>query len=218
MISISSPAVNHPDAQYAVLRMSAAGRNGWINRKSALVILGAATVGFTIALYLLDPGVRGHGASISDFEFAGSPARAAQIVAGWGPEGRRLAHLGLLLDYGYMLSYGLFFALAGFAVCDAARAREWRRMAGAGTVVPYFALAAACFDASENVALLLTLAGHGGGFAPPFATACSSVKWTLIGIAILYVLCGLVLLLKAHCWVRADPREARADSPRGSRQ
>jgi hypothetical protein len=180
--------------------LSATSRCPWITRKRALAVLGAATLGFTIALYLLDPSVQGHGgASISDLEFAGSNSRAAQIMAEWGSEGRRLARLGLLLDYGYMLSYGLFFALAGFAVRDASRARGWRRMAKAGAVIPYFALAAACFDASENVALLLTLGGHGGSFAPPFATVCSSIKWTLIGIASLFVLCGLALLLRARC-------------------
>jgi hypothetical protein len=169
-----------------------------VTRRRALVVLGVATLAFTVALYLLDPQVQGYGASISDFEFAGSSSRAAQIMAEWGSEGRHLAHLGLLLDYGYMLSYGLFFALAGFAVRDAARARGWRRMAKTGIVVPYFALAAACFDASENVALLLTLGGHGGSFAPPFATVCSTIKWTLIGIAILYALCGLALLFRAR--------------------
>lgn len=167
-----------------------------MTRKRTIVVLGTATLGFTIALYLLDPHVQGYGASISDFEFAGSSSRAAEIMAEWGSEGRSLAHLGLLLDYGYMLSYGLFFALAGFAVRDAARARGWRRMARAGTFVPYFALAAASVDAAQNVALLLTLGGHGGSFAPPFATACSSTKWTLIGIAILYLLCGLPLMLR----------------------
>jgi hypothetical protein len=60
----------------------------------------------------------------------------------------------LLLDYGYMLSYGLFFALAGFAVRDTAQARGWDRLAAIGVVFPFFALAAASFDASENVALL----------------------------------------------------------------
>jgi hypothetical protein len=35
-----------------------------------------------IALYLLDPHMQGYGeASISDFEFAGSSSRAAQIMA-----------------------------------------------------------------------------------------------------------------------------------------
>jgi hypothetical protein len=190
--------------------MSIAGRYLSMNRKRALVVFGAATVGFTIALYLLDPKVQGFGGTgIGGFEFAGSRSRAAQIIAEWGAEGRHLAHLGLLLDFGYMLSYGIFFALAGFAIRDTARARGWRRMAGAGIVVPYFALAAACFDASENVALLLTLGGHGGSFAPPFATVCSSIKWTLIGIAILYVLCGLALLLR----VRLLKANAPADRP-----
>jgi hypothetical protein len=185
--------------------MSSVGRNLTMHRGDALAVLGVATVGFTIGLYALDPHVQGYGATgIGGFEFAGSQSRAAQIMAEWGAQGRSLARLGLWLDYGYMLSYGLFFALAGFTVRDAARTRGWRRMAAAGVVVPYFALAAACFDASENVALLLTLGGHGGSFAPPFATVCSSIKWTLIGIAILDVLCGLALLL-------GERREARCE-------
>lgn len=194
--------------------MPTAGRDLSTNRKRALVVFGAATVGFTIALYLLDPKVQGFGSTgIGGFEFAGSRSRAAQIMAEWGTEGRRLAHLGLLLDYGYMLSYGIFFALAGFAIRDTARARGWRRMARAGIVIPYFALAAACFDASENVALLLTLGGHGGSFAPPFATVCSSIKWTLIGIAILYVLCGLALLARVRLLKPAPPADRPASGP-----
>ncbi len=97
-----------------------------------------------------------------------------------------------------MISYGLLFALTGFTVRDTARAHDWRRMAIAGAVIPFFALAAASFDASENVALLLTLAGNGGSFAPPFAAVCSAIKFTLIGIAILYVLCGLALWFRAR--------------------
>jgi hypothetical protein len=44
-------------------------------------------------------------------------------MAKWGVKGQRAAHLSLVFDYGYMLSCGLFFALAGFAVRDRARAR-----------------------------------------------------------------------------------------------
>lgn len=54
------------------------------------------------------------------------------------------------------------------------------------------------FDASENVALLLTLAGEGGSLAPPFAAVCSAIKFTLIAIAIVYVLCGLAVRLRAR--------------------
>jgi hypothetical protein len=164
----------------------------------ALIVLGIATVAFTVALELIDPQHVSAGPGVLAFEFAGSRSRAAQIMAEWGPKGRSAAHLSLVLDYGYMLSYGLFFALAGFAVRDAAQARGWPRLAAIGTVVPFFALAAAGFDASENVALLLTLAGNGGSFAPLFASVCSAIKFTLIGGAILYALCGLVLGLRAR--------------------
>ncbi|MFI4992174.1 MAG: hypothetical protein ACHQCH_00975 [Solirubrobacterales bacterium] len=162
-----------------------------MNRKWLLVVLGIATVAFTVILELVDPSHVSHGPSILGFEFAGSRSHATQIVSEWGPKGRDAAHLSLLLDYGYMLSYGLFFTLAGLATRDFARAHGWRRLAITGAVVPFFALAAATFDATENVALLLTLAGNGGSFAPPFATICSTIKFTLITIAILYVLWGL---------------------------
>jgi hypothetical protein len=169
-----------------------------LHRTRALILLGIAAVAFTVILEVIDPSHVSHGPTILDFEFAGSRARAAQIMAEWGPKGRSAAHLSLILDYGYMLSYGLFFALAGFAVRDTARARGWPRLAALGAVVPFFALAAASFDASENVALLLTLAGNGGSFAPPFAAVCSAIKFTLIGIAILYALSGLTVRLRAR--------------------
>jgi hypothetical protein len=158
-----------------------------------------------VILEAIDPSHVSRGPTILDFEFAGSHTRAAQIMAEWGSKGRSAARLSLLLDYGYMLSYGLFFALAGFAVRDMARARDWRRLAAIGAVVPFFALVAASFDASENVALLLTLAGNGGSFAPPFAAVCSAIKFTLIIIAILYAVCGLVLWLRAR---RLQPSQA----------
>jgi hypothetical protein len=180
-----------------------------MNRKQALILAGMATVAFTVILELIDPSHVSSGPTIFAFEFAGSSSRAAQIVAEWGAKGRSAAHLSLVLDYGYMVSYGLFFCLAGFAVRDTARERGWRRLAAAGVVVPFFALAAATFDASENVALLLTLAGRGGSFAPPFAAVCSTIKFTLIGIAILYALCGLAL------WFRAPRRQPGRDLPGG---
>lgn len=107
------------------------------HRKRALIVLGLATVAFTVIIELIDPSHASHGPTILAFEFAGTRARAAQIAAEWGPKGRSAAHLSLILDYGYMLSYGLFFALAGFTVRDMARTRNWRRLAAAGAVVPF---------------------------------------------------------------------------------
>ena len=167
-------------------------------RTHALILLGIATVAFTVILEVIDPSHVSHRQTILDFEFAGNRTRAEQTVADWGPKGRSAAHLSLVLDYGYMLSYSLFFALAGFTVRDTARTRDWRRLAAIGAVVPFLALVAAGFDASENIALLLTLAGNGGSVAPPFAAVCSAIKLTLISIAILYALSGLVLWLRAR--------------------
>ena len=48
---------------------------------SALIVLGIATVAFTVLLELIDPSHVSHGPMILDFEFAGSQARAAQIMA-----------------------------------------------------------------------------------------------------------------------------------------
>lgn len=177
-------------------------------RKLALAVFGVATVAFTVVPYLLierslqatgGPGILG-------FEFAGSHARAAQIMAEWGAHGRHLARLSLIVDYAYMLSYGTFFALAGFTVRDLARARGWRRLATVGAIVPFFAIAAASFDATENVALLITLAGHGGSFAPPFASVCSAIKFTLITIAILHALAGLATVVRARMLQSASQR------------
>jgi hypothetical protein len=86
-----------------------------------------------------------------------------------------------------------------------ARAHNWKGLATLGAVAPFFALAAAAFDASENVALLLILAGHGGSFAPSFAAVCSAIKFTLIAIVIVYAVCGLVLWLRAR---RLQPSRA----------
>jgi hypothetical protein len=94
-----------------------------------------------------------------------------------------------------MVSYATFFALAAIATRDFARERGLRLLAAAGIVTPIFATAAALFDAAENIAWLLVLGGHGGSLAPPFATTCASLKFLLIGLAILYVVWGLVVRL-----------------------
>jgi hypothetical protein len=164
-----------------------------MNRKQWLILSGIAMVVLTIVPVFLFEKRLEHtgGPGIVGFEFAATRARAAQILAEWGPTGRRVARLSLFVDYAYMLTYGGFFTLAGFATRDLARARDWRRLAAAGAILPFFAAAAATFDAIENVFLLLVLGGHGGETAPLIATVCSSIKFTLIAIAIGYVLCGL---------------------------
>lgn len=165
-----------------------------MSRKRLLIGFGTAVVVFDIVLILIDQRLEATGGpSILGLEFAGSATRAHQIVAEWGDHGRYLARLSLWIDFGFMLSYGTFFALAGFATRDFAREHGHRALALAGVAAPYCAMAAAIFDAAENIAWLLVLGGHGGDVGPPFATTCASFKFLLIGIATLYALWGLVL-------------------------
>jgi hypothetical protein len=169
-----------------------------MQRKQRLILLGIATVTLTIVPFFVFDKRLEHtgGPGIIGLEFAGSKARAAEILTQWAPKGRRLARLSLVVDYAYMFSYGWFFTLAGFATRDLARARDWRRLASGGAILPLFAAAAAIFDAIENVCLLLILGARGGVLAPVIATICSSIKFTLIAIAIGYVLCGLAWRLR----------------------
>lgn len=163
-----------------------------LSRKQLLILTGIAMVAFDVVLVVLDRKMtNGGGPSILGFEFAGSEQKAAQIMAEWGASGRDYARWSLWIDFGFMLAYGSFFTLAALATRDFARETDLRALAAAGIVAPFCAAFAAVFDAGENVFLLLTLGGHGGGFAPPIATTFASIKFLLITLAIVYVLWGL---------------------------
>lgn len=157
-----------------------------------LVGFGIAVVVFDILLTILDRRLAATGGpSILGLEFAGSADRAHQIMAEWGDHGQDLARLSLWIDFGFMLSYGSFFALAGFATRDFARVRGHRALALVGSAAPFCAIAAAVFDVAENIIWLLVLSGHGGSAAPPISSTCASLKFFLIAIAIVYSLWGL---------------------------
>jgi hypothetical protein len=166
------------------------------SRKQLLIGFGIAMVAFDVALVVIDRRLQATGGpSILGLEFAGSEHRASEIVAEWGDHGRYLARLSLWIDFGFMLSYGTFFVLAALATRDFARESKLGFLATAGAATPWFAAAAALFDAAENIVWLFVVDGHGGRLAPPFATVCASLKFLLIGLAIAYVLWGLVMRL-----------------------
>jgi hypothetical protein len=164
-----------------------------MSRKRILILLGVATVLLDVAMLALDRRMQDAGGpGILGLEFAGSRAQVAHILGEWGTKGLDAARLSLKIDFAFMLGYGAFFTLAGLATRDLARRSGWRRLAAAGSIVPFFAAAAAVFDACENINLLLALDGRGGDAAPLIATICASAKFTLIAIAIAYVVLGVL--------------------------
>lgn len=136
------------------------------------------------------------GPSILGLEFAGSLEVVEDVQAEWGRHGEYLARTSLWIDFGFMASYGAFFALACVTVRDFAAARGLRRLAAVGVVAPACAVGAALFDVVENVLWLLVLGGHLGDPAPLVATVCASFKFVLIAVAIVYSLVGLAVWLR----------------------
>ena len=169
-----------------------------LSRKQWLIVLGALIVAFYIAFGVIERSLPEGTPGVIEYEFVGSEDRATEMLAEWGDAGQDDIRLSLWIDYGFMLVYGAFFTLAGLATRDFAREHRLRRLAAAGVVAPFLAVGAALFDALENANLLLILGGHGGSVSPPLATACASVKFVLIAIAIGYVVWGLAARFRAR--------------------
>ncbi len=168
-----------------------------VSRRTSLIILGGATIAFNLVLAGIDNRLgRTGGPSIVGLEFAGSLEAVEEIQAEWGGHGEYLARLSLWIDFGFMAAYGAFFALACAAVRDFARGQGLRRLAAVGVFAPACAVAAALFDVAENVLWLLILGGGLGDPAPAIATACASLKFLLIAVAIIYSLMGFLV------WIR----------------
>ncbi len=166
-------------------------------RKRLLLVSGTATVAFWLVLFVIDQRLKETGGpSILGLEFAGSAGEVEQIASEWGAHGVYLARLSLWIDFGFMVSYGAFFTLAGLATRDFARKHDRKALGTAGLVVPCFAVAAAIFDACENSVWLLALGGHATSLAP-VATGCAIAKFVLIAIAIAYSICGLLAWLRS---------------------
>lgn len=127
------------------------------------------------------------GAGMVPFELSGGQHRADEILAEWGEDGQDAARGQLWIDFGFLLAYGCFLTFALAAVLDLARKRGWRRVGG---VVVFFGALGASFDALENICLLLTLGGAGAAF-PTLATIFATCKFTLLTVAIAYLIAGV---------------------------
>lgn len=168
-----------------------------MTRRRALIVLAIATVAIGVVLAVLDGRMRDSGGpGIVGFEFAGSEESAAEILGDWGEEGQDAARASLWIDYPYLLSYGAFLTLAAIATRELAVRRRWRWMAAAGVAAIPAAAAAACFDAIEDVGLLLALDRHGGDLAPLLAAVCAGLKFALLALVIAYLFAGLLLRLR----------------------
>jgi hypothetical protein len=162
-----------------------------VTRRWGLIASGVATVLLLLAMEpaenrMTDTG----GPGMVPFELTGGQNRAAEILSEWGEEGQDAARESLWIDFGFLLAYGIFLTLSLRAVRDVATGRGWTRLSVLGGFAIWLGVAAAAFDALENVCLLLTLDGAGATF-PLLATIFAACKFVSLVLAISYLLAGL---------------------------
>ncbi len=118
------------------------------------------------------------GASMIQFEVAGTQKNAQTIMAGWGEDNRPLARQQIYVDFVFLVLYPLTIALG----CGLA-ARQFSPISWLVTVGPYLAwtqLAAGLLDAVEDVALLRLLQGLQNPSLPLIARWCALPKFAMI--------------------------------------
>ncbi|HWI95314.1 MAG TPA: hypothetical protein VNS60_04525 [Solirubrobacterales bacterium] len=162
-----------------------------MTRRRGLIASGVAMVALLLAMSPAENRMKDTGGpGMVPFELSGGQHRADEILAEWGKDGQDAARQQLWIDFGFMLAYGSFLTFALAAVLDLARRRGWRRLAAVGAVVVFFGALGACFDALENICLLLTLNGAGAAF-PLLATIFATCKFSLLTVAIAYLIAGI---------------------------
>lgn len=157
-------------------------------------------IGLTVLLTLV---MRAIGASlvtgaapkgIVSFELAGSVPAAEAILASWSPQARLSAALSLGVDYLYIPVYAATFSLlcrmASRRIKNLTRIGAWL-----GVVLAWGMLAAGVLDGIENFALIRVLFGDATTLCVKTAWLCASVKFSLIGLAGLYVVSVLLAIL-----------------------
>ena len=155
---------------------------------------GALLVFSTALMAFVDIPLQGEAApwGIVSFELAGTPHRALAILLEWQSKSA-LGHakLSLIIDFVYLLIYGVFFSMLGVWVGKRLDEETWStRAAWAATI-------AAGLDVLENGVLLFEVARVTSPAPyPQLALAFAGAKFVLLGLCALYCVVGGARVLR----------------------
>lgn len=155
---------------------------------------GALLVFSTALMAFVDVPLQGEAApwGIVSFELAGTPHRALAILLEWKSKSA-LGHakLSLVIDFVYLLIYGLFFSMLAVWIAKRLDEESWGgRAAWAATI-------AAGFDVLENGVLLFEVARVTSPAPyPQLALAFAGAKFVLLGVSVLYSIVGVTKVLR----------------------
>lgn len=158
------------------------------NRKPVFLPLLALTLILFVVFRVLDAPLRTSAApnGIVSYELAGNIKPAVEILGSWDARAQLFAAFGLGLDYLFMPAYALALSL-GILL---AAGRHPGAFAKIGAWLGWGALAAALFDALENFALWQFMLGDFQALWPSLAANCTTVKFSLLIVGLLYALIG----------------------------
>ena len=129
------------------------------------------------------------GASIIDFELAGTLSKAQTIMAGWGEANKQVARQQTYVDFVYLVLYPLTIALGCGLAARQFSAGSW--LVTVGLYVAWAQLVAGLLDAIEDVALLQLLQGSQNPSLPLLARWCALPKFAIVILGLIYVLIGV---------------------------
>ena len=159
---------------------------------SLTIRLAALTIFATTLMMLVDVPLQGEASpnGIISFELAGTPTQALRILLEWKSRNALgSANLSLIVDFVYLIIYGLFFSALALWAGMRLGERNWSiRAAWAATT-------AAAFDVLENGVLLYELNRFTSPAPyPQLAAAFAVIKFTLLALSAVYGLVGGALV------------------------
>lgn len=134
------------------------------------------------------------GVDIIQFEMMRTSGTAQSILVALGAEGVAAVRQQLVLDYGFLLVYGLTLVLACRLL--AVRAGAGSKAAAFGPTFVRFAVLGALCDAIENTASFVVLAGDTAQPWPALVSGFSIVKFALLALTLVYLAVGWLATLK----------------------
>lgn len=152
---------------------------------SLLVLCFVGLVGLAVADQSLRSEVTPLG--IVSLQFVGNAAEAQRVLSTWGEEGRVAAAFSLGVDYLFLTANALLLAFLAGLVGRKASGRSPLITTLSPWVAWAFILAGAC-DATENAAFFIVLVGDTGDFWPCLGTWFATVKFSLLGLGMIYLL------------------------------
>jgi hypothetical protein len=132
--------------------------------------------------------------SQKELEFAASPSVVDDLKLVWKEEGTARVRRAILLDFGFLLFYGLLLPLAcTFAAQGLFRHGPAHEL---GFLLAWGSVLAAVADVGANLAMLRMLKQESVS-SPTLATAkiFASIQFLLIGLALIYVIAAILLSL-----------------------